>query len=151
MNDKELKLIKTAMLHEDEGADYYMLQSKQWHEAQVSENFRILSEEEQLHSKWIRELFEEKKSFGDGKLLSFMKDLESPKIFDWSDIKKISDLGVKDVFKKAMDMEEASYKYYQEVKASAEDEEMHKLLDILIGWEISHYNTLKEVYDSLKA
>lgn len=149
MNDKELELIKTAMLHEDEGAAYYTLQSNQWHEAQVSENFKQLAADEQLHSKWIRELFEEKKSFGDAKLLSFLKDQQSPKLFDWTDVKKISDLDVKDVFKKAMDMEEASYKYYQDIKASAEDQDMHKLLDILINWEISHYKTLKEVYDAL--
>lgn len=148
MNDKELELIKTAMLHEDEGADYYTLQSNQWHEASVSENFKQLAAEERLHSKWIKELFEEKKSFGDAKLLSFMKEQESPKLFDWTDIKKISDLSVKDVFKKAMDMEEASYKYYQEIKSKSEDQELHHLLDILIEWEKSHYNTLKEVYDS---
>lgn len=151
MNDKELELIKTAMLHEDEGAEYYMLQSKQWHEAQVSENFRALAEEEKMHARWIRELFEERKSFGDAKLLSFMKEHESPKLFDWTDVKKISDLNVKDVFKKAMDMEEASYKYYQDVKASSEDPDMNSLLDILINWEISHYKSLKEVYHTLTA
>lgn len=148
MTDKELELIKTAMLHEDEGVEYYTLQSKQWHENQVVENFKQLAEEEKLHSKWIRELFEEKKSFGDSKLLSFLKDKESPKLFDWSDVKKIPDIGIVDVFKKAMAMEEASFKYYEEVKASSEDEDLHKLLDILIKWEKSHYKTLKEVYDS---
>lgn len=149
MNDKELELIKTAMRHEDEGAAYYLEQSKQWHEAQVCENFKQLSEDEKLHSQWIRELFAERKSFGDAKLLSFLKDLESPKLFDWSDVKRISDLGIKDVFKKAMDMEALSVTFYQNMKTSTTDQSLDGLLEILIQWEKIHYRTLKEVYDTL--
>ena len=149
MTDKELELIKTAMLHEDEGAEYYTLQSKQWHENQVVENFKQLAEEERLHSRWIRELFEERKSFGDAKILSFMKEIESPKLFDWSDVKKIADFDVVAVFEKAMAMEESSYLYYQDIKDSTDDKDLITLLDILIHWEISHYNTLKEVRDTL--
>lgn len=149
MNDKALELIKTAMLHEDEGADYYILQSQQWHEAQVVENFKQLAEEERLHGQWIKELFEEKKTFGDGKILSFMKDLQSPRLFDWSDVKKISDYNVKDVFKKAMDMEEASYQYYEKIKDTSTDETLNHLLDLLIAWEKNHYQSFKDVYDSL--
>lgn len=148
MNDNELELIKTAMLHEDEGAAYYLEQSKQWHEKTVCENFRKLSEDEKLHSKWIRELFEDRKSFGDAKLLSFMKDQGSPQLFDWSDVKRISDMGIKDVFEKAMNMEKASVEFYENLKASTTDQSLDNLLDILINWEQVHYLTLKEIFDS---
>ncbi len=149
MNDKELELLKKAMLIEDDGAEYYMLQSKQLHEKSVCENFKILAEEETLHSKWLRELFDASKSFGDDKIMSFMKDMESPKLFDWTDVKKISDLSIKDVFKKAMDMEDASAQYYQSIKADATDAELISLLNSLIEWEIAHYKSFKEVYESM--
>ncbi len=149
MNEEELNIIKKAMLHEDEGAAYYTLQAEQWHETSICENFRLLAEEERLHSKWIKELFDERKSFGDSKLLSFLKCQESPKLIDWSDIKKISDLSLKDVFKKAMDMEKASYNYYAEAKSKIDDKDTKALLDILIEWEMQHYTTLKKAHDSL--
>ena len=149
MNDKELELIKKAMLHEDEGAAYYTKQSQQWHEAQVCENFRQLAKEESLHSQWIKELFDENKEFGDSKLFSFMSDVTSPQLFDWQGVKKISDIGIKDVFLYAMDMEQASVKFYEDIKSSSTDANMNALLDILINWEKMHYTSLKEVYDSL--
>lgn len=148
MNDKELELIKKAMALEIDGADYYTAQSNQWHEKQVCDNFKKLSEEEKEHERWLRELFESKKSFGDQKVFSFI-EVEKPKIYDWTDIKKISDLGLKDVFKKAMEMESLARDYYKEIKLQASDEDLIYLLDILIDWEESHYQTFKEVYESL--
>jgi len=149
MNDKAIELIKIAMLHEDEGADYYTLQSEQWHEAQVVENFKQLAAEERLHSQWIQELFDQRKGFGDSKVLSFMKHMESPKLYDWSDVKKISDLNAKDVFKKAMDMELKSYDFYQSIRVQSDDPVLNQLLDILIQWEMTHYESFKDIYDSL--
>jgi rubrerythrin len=149
MTENELELLKKAMLNEDEGAEYYLYQSKQWHEKSVCENFKMLAEEEELHSKWLRELFDSTKTFGDDRIMSFMKDIESPKLFDWTDIKRISDLSLKDVFKKAMDMEEASARYYQTMKEEATDIQLVSLLNCLIEWEISHYKSFKEVYESM--
>lgn len=148
MNDHELALLKKAMMLEDDGAEYYFQQSQQWHEKQVSENFLMLSKEEALHSEWLRALFEAKRDPYDAKVLSYL-DVAPPKIYDWSDIIKISDLTIKDVFKKAMAMEEASYQYYQEIKSKAEDSDLIKLLEILIEWEVSHYKSFKAVYDAL--
>jgi len=148
MNDKELELLKKAMMNEDDGAEYYLAQSQQWHEKQVSENFKQLSEEESLHSKWLRELFDFKKSFGDDKIFTLTK-VEKPKIYDWSDIRKISDMSIKDVFKKAMAMEEASYEYYESIKASSSDKDLIDLLDILIEWEIEHFKSFRDIYESL--
>jgi len=148
MNDKELELLKKAMMNEDDGAEYYLAQSQQWHEKQVSENFKQLSEEESLHSKWLRELFDFKKSFGDEKIFTLTK-VEKPRIYDWSDIRKISDMSIKDVFKKAMAMEEASYEYYESIKASSSDKDLIDLLDILIEWEIEHFKSFRDIYESL--
>lgn len=148
MNDKELELLKKAMMTEDDGSAYYLKQSKQWHEQQVCDNFKMLAHEEKLHSQWLRELFDKKKSFGDDKIFSYI-EASPPKIYDWSDIKKISDLSIKDVFKKAMDMEEMSYNYYKAIRSSASDEDLVYLLDILIEWEMTHYKSFKEVYESL--
>ncbi len=148
MNDKELELLKKAMMNEDDGAEYYLAQSQQWHEKQVSENFKQLSEEESLHSEWLRELFDFKKSFGDDKIFTLTK-VEKPRIYDWSDIRKISDMGIKDVFKKAMAMEEASYEYYESIKASSSDKDLIDLLDILIEWEIEHFKSFRDIYESL--
>lgn len=148
MNDKELELIKKAMSLEDDGAAYYMQQAQQWHEKSVCDNFVQLSKEEELHAKWLRDLFESRKEFGDDRLFSMM-EVNNPKIYDWTDIKKISDLGLKDVFKKAMEMEEASYKYYREIKSQSNDDTLIELLDALIEWEITHYKSFKEVYESL--
>lgn len=149
MNDKELEVMKIAMLHEDEGAQYYMLQSNQWHDAVICENFRQLAEEEKLHSQWIKDLFQSKKEFGDGKMMTFLKDVSGPGLFDWSGVKRMSNLDEKAVFKKAMDMEEASYKYYESIKDNGSDPDMIRLLDILIDWEKSHYNTFKKIYDAI--
>jgi len=149
MKEEALTLIKKAMLHENEGANYYREQSRQWHEAQVVENFIKLAKEEDLHGLWLKELFEEKKDFGDSKLLSFMKDVRGPELFDWSDVKKINDYKVKDVFKKGMEMEASAFTYYENAKAFTDDFETLHLLDLLITWEKSHYNTLKSVYDAL--
>ena len=148
MNDKELELLKKAMMNEDDGAEYYLAQSQQWHEKQVSENFKQLSEEESLHSEWLRELFDFKKSFGDDKIFTLTK-VEKPRIYDWSDIRKISDMSIKDVFKKAMAMEEASYEYYESIKASSSDKDLIDLLDILIEWEIEHFKSFRDIYESL--
>lgn len=149
MNDKELEVMKIAMLHEDEGAEYYLLQSKQWHDAVICENFKALSDEEKLHSQWIKELFLSKKEFGDEKMMTFMKGVKGPGLFDWSSVKRISDLDKKAVFKKAMDLEEASYKYYEKIKEESSDPEVIRLLEILIDWEISHYKTFKTIYDGM--
>lgn len=148
MNDKELELIKKAMELEDDGAEYYLAQSNQWHEKQVCDNFRRLSDEEKEHEKWLRELFESKKSFGDTKVFSYL-EVDKPKIYDWSDIRKISDLGIKDVFKKAMEMESLAMTYYKGLRSEAQDEDLIHLLDILVEWEETHYQSFKEVYESM--
>lgn len=148
MNDKELELIKQAMQLEDDGAEYYLAQSKQWHSKQVCDNFRQLSEEEKEHEKWLRELFDAKKSFGDQKIFSYIH-VEKPKIYDWSDIQKHVDLGLKDVFKKAMDMEALAIDHYVTIREASEDHDLIHLLDVLIEWEETHYQSFKEVYESL--
>lgn len=150
MNYDALELIKIAMLHEDEGAEYYESQAKQWHVQEVCDNFKALADEERLHSKWLQELFEAKKEHGDFKLFSFLGDsVQAPQLFNWADIKKISDMTLKDVLLKAIKMERSSYEFYESLQSKSEDKDFTDLLVLLIDWEKNHYTTLKEAYDKL--
>lgn len=149
MKDQEIELLKKAMLLENEGAEYYLYQSTRWHEQSVCDNFKMLAEEEEIHGQWLNEYFELHKNLGDGKVMSYMKDLQTPQLLDWSDIKRISDLGIKDVFEKAMALEKASVDYYQSIKENTSDKDLHQLLDRLIQWEKNHYSSFENIYKTL--
>lgn len=149
MNDKSLKLIKEAILHEYEGADYYTYQSKQWHTKEVANNFLAIAKEELLHAKWLVEVLEAKTEPMDKKIFTFMNDVKAPGLFDWSSIEKNGSDDIKSVFKKAMDMEKESYIYYEKAKSIETDEDVILLYDLIINWEKSHYNTFEKLYQSM--
>jgi rubrerythrin len=46
-------------------------------------------------------------------------------------------------------MEDASAQFYQSIKDDATDAELISLLNSLIEWEIAHYKSFKEVYESM--
>lgn len=149
MNETHIRLLKQAVLNEYEGYEYYMHQSKQWHDQDVVANFEAIAREELLHVKWLEDLFAELKDPMDQRLFNLLDDVKAPGVYDWSSIKRISHTGKADVFKKAMEMELASIAHYQKLKQDAETEEVIPLFDRLIQWEKNHYQQFKTVYDEL--
>jgi len=143
MTEQEIRLLKEAILHEYDGYEYYKYQSTQWNDKVISDNFKALAEEEQIHAKWLEKYFDNHKEQFDQREFNLLKDVKPPGIFDWSNLSKFSETQLVDVIEKAMDMEKASVEHYRNAKLKAGESQLNELYDLLIQWETAHYVQLK--------
>ena len=150
MDNKELNIIKQAIINEIECYEFYKLAAEQAPTKEGREAFLVLAEEELKHSKYLKELFDNIKDKNDDFKLAFLNNPPSPNIFDWDNIKtKSSSLSVT-VFGIGVQMEKDSIEFYENAKKGTEYNEAKKLYDILIAWEKVHLDQFMKQYNKHK-
>ncbi len=151
MKQKELEVIKQAIINEIEGYEFYKMAAKQSTSKEGEEAFIELAEEELKHAEYLQELFKKVQNEDDDTFnLALLGNPPSPKIFDWDNVSmKSSDLAVS-VFGIAMDMEKTSVKFYEAAKKETTLEEAKKLYDMLVKWENIHWEQFAEQYNKHK-
>ncbi|MDZ7672061.1 MAG: ferritin family protein [Halanaerobiales bacterium] len=59
MANKELEVIKEAILNENEGYQVYMMAAEKIDKEEISESFKKLAKEELKHIDWLKELYQD--------------------------------------------------------------------------------------------
>lgn len=147
----ELEILKTAILNEVEGYQFYNMAAARATDDNIKQAFLHLAHEEQQHETWLRkmakQLADKQESLVSGMDIT---SIPSPRIFRSDHVGTESGSLEISVYKIGILMEMASMKFYQEVAEKVESPELKKLLLHIANWEDTHLEALQKIYDVLK-
>ncbi len=151
MENKELMVIKQAIINEVEGYEFYKMASIQATSTESKDAFLELAEEEMQHVIWLKELFQKIKdnSIEDFQL-ALIPEPKSADIFKWKNIDRKDAAIAISVFGIGIQMERRSVEYYAKAATETNVEKAKELYDILVKWEKVHLDTFSAKYDELK-
>jgi rubrerythrin len=145
----ELEILKTAILNEAEGYQFYTMAALRAKEPQVKEAFLHLAGEEQKHESWLRKMYREISS-GQPGIEPELSAVPSPRIFRRENVGLESGSLEISVYKIGILMEMASLQFYRDAAGKTGNEAIKKLFLHLAEWENSHLEELQKIYDALK-
>lgn len=159
----ELDVCRQAILNEEEGAAFYALAAERTEDSDVKEAFLFLREQEKLHSKWLRSLYnhlvfevasanmewETLAEFEFNRQAELNKQGRSPEIFLKN--KANFNLSIDDitVFAAGALIEKASIEFYQDALEKAVSEDAKQLYQRLVIWEQDHLDELNRIHKAL--
>lgn len=150
MTEREMILLKKAILNEVEGYEFYKLAATGTTNIETANTFMVLASEEEKHVGWLQGLL---KKLGDNDTAAFdlamIPTPPSPEIFRWEKIKEEDAHRSMTVFSIGLQMEKASAEFYEQGRDQAEDEQVKRLFDILAKWEWAHYDQFHREYELL--
>ncbi len=151
MYEKEMMAIKTAIINEVEGYEFYKMAAANAGDEETGKAFLELAQQEKMHIDWLNEF---KCGLDEGRACDFNLDkLEaapSPKIFKWENLDRKSVGIAVSVYGIGMQMEKASIEFYDNNAEKTEIKEMKKLFKVLAEWERTHYEQFAAQYEMLK-
>jgi len=151
MHQKELELIKQAILNEIEGYECYKLAASQTETAGTKDAFLSLASEEMKHVEWLKDLYTAMKdNKTDDFDLATIQDPPSPHIFKWENVDRKNASMAVSVFSIGMQMEQSAVKYYTEAMGITENNVARQVYEKLIDWEKQHYIQFSDEYEILK-
>ncbi len=151
MANKELEVIKEAILNENEGYQVYMMAAERIDKNEISKSFKKLAKEELKHIDWLKDLYQDIK--GNEKInftVDEIKPPEKPRIFKWDKIEKENLSFALSVFGLGVKMEKEAIEYYKNAVSNTESKEAKSLYKKIIEWEYQHLNFFQEQYDMLR-
>lgn len=151
MKNRELDVIKQAILNEVEGYEFYQMAANQAGTGDSKEAFMELANEELKHVEYLKLLFNKiKNSTEDDISLAFDAKPPSPDIYNWKKVDKEYISTAMSVFSIGIQMEKSSIEFYEDAKAKTEIKEAKELYDLLIKWEYVHLEQFTNQYNSYK-
>ena len=152
MDNNEIKILKTAILNEIEGEKFYQRAGQDTRDQDASQAFLHLAEDERRHQGMLRELMTQL-SAGVGIRLEKLdlKGVPSPKIFAATHMMETENAMEISVFHIAIMMEKASIDYYRRAAEQTSVPEARELYTSLADWEVTHLDSMENIYDSLTA
>jgi rubrerythrin len=145
-----VKYIKQAILSEIEGYEFYKLAANRASSAEVRATFLDLANEERKHVEWLQDLLKQLSSEDTRMELEQVEAPPSPDIFNWSKLDREDPQMALSVFGIALQLEKASYHFYNEASENIENEKVKNLFKILAAWEKAHYDTFSKEYKLLQ-
>ena len=149
--EKELKILKTAIINEVEGYSFYRLAAEKADNPEVRESFNRLAEEEKKHEDWLRDLYRDI-SQGERSRARAVESAKgkSPGIFRMENITHESGSLEVSVLRIGILMEKASIDFYKEAAEKTQNPEAKELYERLVNWEMEHMNSLEKVYEAAR-
>lgn len=144
MINKELEMLKTAIINEQEGYQFYLMAAEKADSADVKAVFSGLAAEEAVHEKWLRGMFEDLLNNATG--FNADEPPASPHIFTPDKLKNNGGLLVSALHIGIM-MEKASMDFYRQAALETGIESLQVLLTKLGNWEKEHLEFLEQAYD----
>ncbi|OAT82268.1 ferritin family protein [Desulfotomaculum copahuensis] len=149
MPENELNLLKTAILNEMEGHQFYTLAAQQVKDTDTKQALLFLAEEEEKHKSWLLNLYRNIARNQPPDPSAF-RDIPSPGIFEPGKVKPESGSLEVSVFRIGILMEKASVDFYRRAAAESRRDDVKKLCARLAEWETGHLDMLEKTYDYLK-
>ena len=149
MIDNELQILKTAILNEAEGYQFYTLAAQQVTDPGTKQAFSALAADEEKHKLWLLNIYQSlsKHQFPDSPP---SREIPSPGIFEYGKVKPESGTMELSVFRIGILMEKASVDFYRKAASESRSEPVKNLCSQLVEWEIGHLDILEKIYDQLK-
>ncbi len=146
MYKKEMEILKTAIINEQEGYQFYMLAADKADNDDLRDVFLKLAGDERDHEDWLRRVYKGILEKGRPDPVSFEEPSRSPEIFSLSKLKNSGGLIVSALHIGIM-MEKESMDFYRLAALEAETPELKHLLKALEKWESRHLEQLEQAYD----
>ena len=148
---EELNILRTAILNEVEGYQFYSLAAMRAEDPAIKESFTLLAQEEQQHETLLRKMYKELSENQQITLAGLdIVSAPSPNVFRHENVRPESGSLELSVYKIGILMEIASYSFYRNGAEAATTPEVKKMLLHLASWEDSHLESLQKMYDILK-
>lgn len=150
MDQKEIKIMKTAILNEIEGEKFYNKAAQDTQDQDSKNAFLHLAEDEKRHQGMLREMFSQLMAGQDMTADKLnLKGTPSPQIFKAAHNMDTDNAMEISVFHIAILMEKASIDYYRKAAQDTTLASARKLYESLADWEIKHLDSMEKIYDDL--
>ncbi len=144
---KNLEIIKQAILNEVEGYQFYKMYSEKVTSPEVQKTFLQIANEELEHIEYLKKLASNDR---EENLAMAQMEVPAPGIFKFSNLTPAELSLALAAFSIATKMEDDSQKFYAEAAANAQTDEEKALFKKLQEWEISHRDSFEAKYQELK-
>lgn len=152
MKQIELDTIKTAILNEIEGYEFYQLAASRAYTEEAKQAFLNLAEEEMKHVEWLKDLFMKMKAdAAESYNLAMVADPPSPQLYNWEKLDRKDAQSAMSVFSIGMQMEKAAVAFYSEASQKSTEPMAKELFAKLVTWEQVHYDQFAREHDILKS
>jgi len=147
--------IKTAIQMEKDGYSFYQKAAAQTSSEMGKSIFKSLAEDELVHLNVFQKLFEDKYSQNEWEdLVNSNKKYNEKPIFP-KDLKSIEginpDTNELDALRIAMDSENDAIEYYTDIWKRSDDDEVKKVIDLIIEQEKNHYFLLEQEFNHINS
>lgn len=151
MNERELTLVKKAILNEVEGYQFYKMAANDSKDEETKRTFMLLAHEEEKHVEWLNDLLKHMSSDDNTAFdLAHLPEVPSPEIFKWDNLQEEDAQRALSVFSIGMQMEKASYEFYEAGMKETDNKDLQELFNILAKWERAHYEQFRQEYENLE-
>ena len=151
MNEKEMKILKTAILNEVEGESFYTLAADNSKSPDIKEALEFLASDEKKHQQVLKKMLANITEGQDNEVDFGQLGVVSPGIFKLQQAARMVDNLEITVISTAILMEKASMDFYRLAASQTSDPNAQELFEHLADWEIGHLDSLQETYDYLEA
>jgi rubrerythrin len=150
MNEKEIKILKTAILNEVEGETFYILAANNSKSPDIKEALEILASDEKKHQEALKKMLANMTEGQDNAVDINQLGVVSPGIFKLQQAKRVVDNLEITVISTAILMEKASMDFYRQAASQTSDSNAQELFAHLADWEMEHLDSLQKAYDYLE-
>lgn len=151
MNEKELQIIRQALLNEQEAISFYHMAAAQALSAEAREAFLDLAAEEQQHIDWLKDLYSTLKNDSTPEIDT--ADYPEPTLpvqHNWQTIGRESGSLAVSVFGIGVNLEKAAIDFYTQAAQRTELAPARALYEKLVRWENLHLEKFQREYDRLR-
>jgi rubrerythrin len=150
MDINELKTIKTAIINEIQGYEFYKMAANQAPTEEAKEALLILAQEEFNHIEWLKNLFDSIKNGKDDDFeLSNLPDINLPNIFKWEKNNSNNYSLAVSIYGIGIEMEKRSIEFYNEASKTTNIQRAKYLYELLEAWEKAHLSRFEKDYNDL--
>lgn len=146
MFKKDLEILKTAIINEQEGHQFYLMAAEKADNEDIKEVFLNLAADEKDHESWLRTVYREIIEKGQSGPLMIDQFSRSPEIFSADKLKNTGGLTVSALHVGVM-MEKDSMDFYRRAAEQTNIPELRHLLEALAQWESVHLESLEKAYE----
>lgn len=138
--------MQTALDFEKKGKDIYVDASQKTKNSFIKKTFEYLAEQEEKHIREIENYFKNKKFETNGDDPVHVKEFFT---MTTKEFQKKLDLTEDDMqaHERGLELENESYKFYEQQKKHAEKQEVKQFFDFLMKQEMAHYDLIKKSYE----
>ncbi len=140
--NKNIELLKKAIVLEKDGYDFYTKLSGQLTEFSIKSFFNQMATDEMVHANWLEEM--SKEAGVDSRLFKYIEIPHDNFVFDMSDLPNTMWFDFKQSIELALTKERDSITYYEGLKSNSTSEEK-EILNKIIKWEETHIEYINEI------